>query len=419
MLLTVVILIFVLYIVYHSIRIHQFLKAHDKYIENITKRAKKRKYKTTPLWLNFSYDEIITQQQFDKNMKYFKENRDKNGGFWGIKKYGFNLIAESCTFLGGARAALLQLTHPMIAISVKKHSYIIKNSKSNKNVFKEKTDIMNDCDIMLLSKSLKLRFNRTFAIMFPIIFGPLNISLISAKKAWIVHKTIKGYIQNKDDDEIIGDGEIFNCNTYYKATMVMTVRWVWATLIEGTIFINQLMGNLKYDQQNNKLIEQCYKLSINTAKAFGLRQDQVPPNYELFEEYYYYHMMQSNHIIICNACANWCKVFFIANKWYMKPLIFALQCYTALLFPKIIRNKFNKFDNNLLPLSRFRYFYGLLWLALSRCIYTLLPLQFRYLNDYINMRQRIDQNKSNLSQSIMKTLSGYCANHVVNSFLEG
>ena len=444
----IIVAIFALYVLYHSFRVYQFLKAHEKYVAAISERAKQRKYDTIPSWLNFSYDDIITQQQFDTNMKYFEANRDKNGGFFGTGKPEGDLLAmsaESCAFLGGARAALLQLAHPMlsaiyieiymyeqyisnnikqkrVAISVKKHSYIIKRSKSNKDVEQDRADIVNDCDINLLSKALKMRFNRTFAIMFPIVFGPLKYSFIAAKKAWTVHKTINGFVQNKDDKEIIGDGKIFNSDTYYKATMVLTVRWVWATLVEGSLFTLQMMGIQSYDQndeQTQKLIEEGYKLTMNTAMAFGLRKDQVPPTYEEFEEYYFYHMMQSDHIVVCNDCAKWCNVFFMANTWYMKPLLVALHCYTALLFPKIVREKFNKFDKNLLPLNGWRYIYGLLWMGLSRGVYRLLPLRFRYLNNYINLRQRADGKRLNVLERLMKLVSGYAADHVVRSFIEG
>ena len=110
-----VIITFGLYVAYHSVRVYQFLKVHEKHVTNVSERAKQRKYERIPLWLNFSYDQIITQEQFDANVKYFEQNRDKNGGCWGVQQYGLNLIAESCTFLGGARAALLQLTHPMLS----------------------------------------------------------------------------------------------------------------------------------------------------------------------------------------------------------------------------------------------------------------------------------------------------------------
>ena len=58
-------------------------------------------------------------------------------------------------------------------------------------------------------------------------------------------------------------------------------------------------------------------------------------------------------------------------------------------------------------------------MGLSRGIYMLLPLKFRYLNDYINMRERADKKRLNLYERIMRTLSGYAADHIVYSFLEG
>ena len=104
-----------LYVLYHVMKVYIFLKWHDKHVVDITERAKCRKYNALPLWLKMDYEDIITQDQFDENMKYFEQNRDKNCGFLGYSLPAFSLFGESYPFLAGARAALLQLAHPMFS----------------------------------------------------------------------------------------------------------------------------------------------------------------------------------------------------------------------------------------------------------------------------------------------------------------
>eukprot|EP01084_Bolivina_argentea_P030417 56378_1 len=291
----------VLYFLYHCIAVHRYIKWHQNHVKTIITRAQmKRKNSIKPQnILKYTYDEIVSNEQFNSNMKYFKENKDKRAGFYFTEGKIMDAFSESCTFLGGARAALLQVAHPFIAISVKNHSYIIKKSQINKTKTQRKSDIVDDCNYKSLSKALKLRFNRTFAILFPMLYGPLELSLKCAKKAWTIHGTVHGQLQDVDDDEIIGDGTIFNKDTYYSATMVLPIRWVWSTLCEGSIFIQQMMGIAPYKnltEEQKEFYHKCYVASANTAMAFGLSKDQIPKTIEEFEEFYFYDMIESGHI---------------------------------------------------------------------------------------------------------------------------
>eukprot|EP01084_Bolivina_argentea_P248085 414978_1 len=423
---TILLIIGILYYSYHCYQVHRYLKWHKLKVQNIIKRAKMKKQngiqpKNT---FDYTYSESVSEKQFNSNMEYFKNNRDKRGGFYSSQPI-MATFSESCTFLGGARAALLQVAHPFIAISVKKHSYIIKQSKMNKiiNAENNNIDMIDDCDYKLLSTALKSRFNRTFGVLFPIIYGPLNKSISGAKRAWIQHKQIKGKLIENNSNETIGDSTIFNKNTYYSATMTTPLRWVWSTLTEGAMFTQQLMGILPYKDLSKEQIDfynECYKSAVNTAMAFGLNKNQIPSTIEEFEEDYWFNMMESKHIEISKDCSRWCKVFFMANNWYSKPTIYALKCYTTIIFPESVRNKFNKYDPNLLPFNNFIYFYGILWLGLSRSVYILLPKSVRLLNDYMEFKERINgENHYNKFQKFMKMISGHIANLIVYSFIEG
>ena len=444
--LCIAMLLGLLYLAYHCLAVHRFLEWHKEYVRGIIERAKrKEELGVFPAnRLKYSYDEVVSKEQFLANMDYFRSHRDERGGFY-LDGRVMTAFSESCTFLGGARAALLQIAHPMVAIAVRKHSYIIKKSQATK---KKKgdgdIDLVHDCDYRMLSKALKLRFNRTFAVLFPIIYGPLDESLSAAKRAWAVHSAIHGQLQSEDDAEVIGDGRTFNQSTFYSATMTMPLRWVWATLVEGSLFMQQMMGTQPYGaavtESDALFFRECYQgqlpffnllssyfsvfcalaASANTAMAFGLSKDQIPKTAEEFEEYYWSKMMESEHIVISRDCSKWSKVFFMANHWYRRPTNYALKCYTAMLFPESVRRKFNEYDPTLLPDDRMSYFYGLLWLGLSRGVYALLPESVRLLNDYMAMKERMEGSHHwNAAQRMMKAMSGYAAQHIVASFIEG
>ena len=105
--------IFVVYIAYHGLAIHQVLVAHDKHVDVVIRRLQRRKCDKTPSWISTTYDEEVTQEQFDSNMRYFERNRNPHCGFYPDEN-ALDKFAESCTFLGGPRAALLQVAHPML-----------------------------------------------------------------------------------------------------------------------------------------------------------------------------------------------------------------------------------------------------------------------------------------------------------------
>jgi len=167
-------------------------------------------------------------------------------------------------------------------------------------------------------------------------------------------------------------------------------------------------------------MDEIYQVSISTAMAFGLSKEQCPKNWEEFEEYYWFWMMNSDHIVVSNDCSRWCKVFFMCNNWYRKATNYGLACYTAMIFPKTVHNKFSDFDSDLLPNGKMQYLYGLFWLGLSRGVYHLLPKSVRQLNHFMDMKQRVHgTHYYNSFQRFAKFCSAIVANHIVHSFIQG
>ena len=76
------------------------------------------------------------------------------------------MLRESCSFVGGGRAALLQLTHPFVANGIRIHSN--------------------------LSHGVAERFFRTFKYMFGMVFGERKDAIHAAKIVRGLHDKVVG-----------------------------------------------------------------------------------------------------------------------------------------------------------------------------------------------------------------------------------
>src|ERR1043166_278890 len=87
-------------------------------------------------------------------------------GVLGPRSVAWQLGGDLAVFLGGGRAALLQLAHPMVAYAVDQHS-------------KTRTDVLG-------------RFQRTFRNVFAMVFGDLEDAFTAARRVHAIHARIHG-----------------------------------------------------------------------------------------------------------------------------------------------------------------------------------------------------------------------------------
>src|SRR5690349_22420806 len=94
--------------------------------------------------------------------------RDPREGILGPRSIAWQLGGDLGVFLGGGRAALLQLAHPMVAYAIDHHS-------------RTRADVVG-------------RFQRTFRHIFAMVFGELDDALFAARRVHAVHSRIHGTI---------------------------------------------------------------------------------------------------------------------------------------------------------------------------------------------------------------------------------
>lgn len=128
------------------------------------------------------------------------EVADPRAGILGPGSVGWRLGSDLALFLGGGRAALLQLAHPAVAHAIDQQS--------------------------ATRRDIRGRFERTFRAVFAMLFGTLDAACDAARRVHRVHARIHG---------VLPDG------TPYHANDAEALAWVHATLVDTTLVIRELV----------------------------------------------------------------------------------------------------------------------------------------------------------------------------------
>lgn len=134
--------------------------------------------------------------------------RDPRAGLYGPESRLWRYAGDLGVFLGGGRAALLQLAHPMVAYAVDHHS-------------RARRDVLG-------------RFQRTFRHVFAMAFGSFDDALASARRVHTIHTRVRGTLP-----AAVG---AWPAGLPYAANDVEALRWVHATLADTTIAVRRRLG---------------------------------------------------------------------------------------------------------------------------------------------------------------------------------
>lgn len=173
---------------------------------------------------------------------------DPRAGIHGPGSAAWQVERDGVIFLGGGRAALLQLAHPYVAYGVQQHS-------------KTKDDVIG-------------RFKRTFDNVFAMSFGTLDDALTAARRVHNIHTRITGALGP--------DCGGFAPGARYHANDAEALRWVWATLVDSVVVVyERVAGGL-----SPQLREAYYRGSWTFARLFGLADEHLPPTWSAFRAYF-------------------------------------------------------------------------------------------------------------------------------------
>jgi len=176
-----------------------------------------------------------------------RETRDPRAGVFGPDSTLWRINRESIAFLGGGRAALLQLAHPFVAHAVDQHSHT-------------KTDLLG-------------RFVRTFDNVFSMVFGDLETALGSAKRVHTYHGTVTGTIA--EDVGPYAKGHAYAANT------IPALLWVQATLLDTSVQVYELVFRPLSLWEK----DQYYEESKKFGALFGIPPSAAPSDWTAFRKY--------------------------------------------------------------------------------------------------------------------------------------
>ena len=246
---------------------------------------------------------IVTGNQLEASLAQLRAHvADPRAGILGPRSVAWQLGGDLGLFLGGGRAALLQLAHPFVAHAIDQHS-------------KTRADVVG-------------RFQRTFKNVFAMVFGELDDAFAAARRVHAVHAKINGTLT----DQIGG----WAAGTRYHANDVDALRWVHATLIDTTLVVREkLDGTLSADLKDRYVIEMN-----RFAALFGIPLAMLPDSFASHAAYMA-RMISSDRLAVA-PCAREMAHFLVGRGVANQPPLGRIgEAVTHALLPPRIAAQFD------------------------------------------------------------------------------
>jgi len=238
---------------------------------------------------------LVTRSDLEASfMTLRRQIPDPRAGILGPRSIAWQLGGELVVFLGGGRAALLQLAHPAVAYAIAQHSHT-------------RADVA-------------ARFQRTFRHVFAMLFGALDDAFDAARRVHAIHAAIHGTIP-----EAIGG---WPAGAPYRANDADVLRWVHATLVDTTLTVRE-----RLDGALPVAIRDRYVIEMNRfAALFGI-PDVLLPGSHAAHATYMREMLASDRIAVA-PCARDMARFLVGRAGTSQPVLGRItEAITALLLP--------------------------------------------------------------------------------------
>lgn len=269
---------------------------------------------------------------------------DPRAGFFGPDSSMWRISRESILFLGGGRAALLQLAHPYVASAVAQHS--------------------------TSERDLVGRFQRTFLHVFAIVFGDVASAVASARRVHGLHRTIRGAI-----DEALGP---WPRGHHYEANDEDALLWVHATLVDTAVLVYETCVRKLDDAER----EVHYQDTRKFARLFGISDRVLPPDWPSFRRYFD-RVVASDTLTIGEAGRRMGAFLLTPPNKAVAPMWKWYAVVTAGLLPEHVRRGFG------MRWGRRDRALSAATLTALRATWRRLPPQVRFLPAYLDARRRL------------------------------
>jgi uncharacterized protein (DUF2236 family) len=212
----------------------------------------------------------------------------------------WKIYSEAIVNVGGARAVLMQLAHPLVAMGVSEHSRYM-------------TDPFG-------------RAKDTFMLGQLLTFGSIQATNQAARSINRLHKHVHGTLPVQ--------AGIYQAGTPYDARDPELLRWVQATLIDTILLVySTFIGPISHDEQ-----EQYYQESKKLARLLGLTEKDMPKTVDDLR-HYIHTMVYSDQLAATPQARQLAhQVLFPPIHEVWRPLLHLHYQLTNALLPQPIRD---------------------------------------------------------------------------------
>jgi uncharacterized protein (DUF2236 family) len=270
---------------------------------------------------------------------------DPRHGIHGPGSAAWHLERDALVFLGGGRAALLQLAHPVIATGVDQHS-------------RTRADVVG-------------RFQRTFVQVFAMSFGDLDDAFRAARRVHTIHTHITGTFP-----ETIGP---FAAGTTYRANDADALTWVYATLVDTVVQVTELVRGRLPTASKDAYVRASWQF----ARLFGIPDDRLAADWAGFRRYMT-DMLASPTLTVSPAARSMASFLFGRGDGQAQaPVAAVAEMITTGLLPPRLRAGFGLDDG---PRQRLGF---AAMMAALRPAARLTPRRLHYLPAYVAAQRRL------------------------------
>jgi len=220
-------------------------------------------------------------------------------GYYGPESVTWKISREAAILLGGARAVLMQLAHPLVAMGVSEHSNYMSDPFG--------------------------RSWHTFLLGQMLTFGSSTTARSAARKINRLHKHVHGILP-------AGAGA-YSSGTHYFAGDPELLLWVHATLVDTILLMYPLfVGPLSAMEQ-----EQYYQESKAMGRLLGLTNADMPGTARDLQQYVN-GMVHSNHLAATPQARELARqVLFPPTPRFIHPILHLNLQMTCAILPQPIR----------------------------------------------------------------------------------
>lgn len=225
----------------------------------------------------------------------------RDAGLFGPESLTWRVNREGALLLGGGRALILQVAHPLVAAGVAEHSNYREDPWG--------------------------RLYRTLDVTTRIIFGSTETAEEASERLWNVHGRVRGITTES--------GGRYPKGTPYDAREPDLLTWVWATLVDTSLLVyTRYVGSLTIAERSAYYDEQRL-----LAEKFGIPAGYVPDSYGDFNDYVE-DMLASDRIAVTAALRDVVDATVRPEITFLaKPLVEAMNLATVGMMPPGLRDE--------------------------------------------------------------------------------